>query len=468
MNPEFLWGGAIAANQVEGAYNLGGRGLSNIDLIPQGEKRLSVARGYIESFQCDCTQYYPSHDAIDMYHHYKEDIRLFAQMGFKILRFSISWTRIFPKGIEEVPNEEGLRYYDHFIDECLKYNIQPLITICHFDVPVYLLETIDGWMHPKMIDYYLKYCSCLFHRYKGKVKYWIGFNEINMLLHLPFLAAGITYEKDVYKAAHHQLVAHAKATMLLHEIIPDGKMGCMLAAGDVYPIDANPENVRWAQLLNQQDLYLSDIQCRGYYSNHILKKLERENVDCSYFLKDQDILRQGKVDYLAFSYYNSRCCDVNKQEKETGGNIFTSCFNPHLQVSDWGWPIDPLGLRITMNSLYDRYQIPLFIVENGLGAKDCFVCGEEVQDSYRIQYLQEHIRNMIEAIEYDGVDCIGYTTWGPIDLVSASTGEMSKRYGFIYVDKNDDGTGSLSRHCKKSFYWYKNVIETNGASIFNK
>ncbi|WP_405169958.1 6-phospho-beta-glucosidase [Paenibacillus sp. FSL H8-0280] len=469
----FLWGGATAANQLEGAYLEGGKGLTTVDLIPIGANRWNIALGNLDSYEPKTGEFYPSHEAIDFYHRYKEDIALFAEMGFKCLRLSIAWARIFPNGDEAEPNEAGLQFYDDVFDELLKYNIEPVVTICHFDVPVHLVETYGGWKNRKMIGFFEKYATTLFNRYKNKVKYWMTFNEINMLLHLPYIGAGIVLQdcenKDqvLYQAAHHELVASALAVKACHEIIPGAQIGCMLAAGMVYPYSSNPDDVWKAMEKDRESFFFIDVQSKGAYPGYTKRFFRENDIWIDMQPEDADILMQNTVDYIGFSYYASRCTSTDPEilKDSTEGNVFGSVKNPYLQASEWGWTIDPKGLRITCNQLHDRYGKPLFIVENGLGATDVLLDNDSVEDDYRIEYLNSHFAEMAEAIQ-DGVELIGYTSWGPIDLVSAGTGEMKKRYGYIYVDRNNDGTGTLRRVKKKSFHWYKDVIASNGAQYF--
>lgn len=469
----FLWGGATAANQCEGAWQEGGKGLGTNDVVPAGPDRFPVATGRMPMLAPDADHVYPAHEAIDFYHHYKEDIALMAEMGFKCFRMSISWTRIFPNGDDEQPNEEGLAFYDAVFDECARYGIEPLVSIVHFDAPVHLIQTIGSWKSRKMIDYFLRYCRVLFERYGKKVKYWLTINGINMLLAMPFMAAGIRFEpgenekKVKYQAAHHELVASALAVKLGHELMPGAMIGCMLAGGNYYPYTCAPEDV-WQSICRDRDNYFFiDVQSRGAYPAYALKQMEREGVLPVMEPGDADILRENTVDYITFSYYASRCASADPAVagKQTSGNVFASVKNPYLKASEWGWQIDPLGLRITLNALYDRYQKPLFIVENGLGAKDTVEADGSIHDAYRIEYMRAHIRAMADAVALDGVPLMGYLAWGCIDLVSASTGEMAKRYGMIYVDKQDDGTGTMKRSRKDSFFWYKKVIATNGADL---
>lgn len=466
---DFLWGGASAANQYEGAYQEGGRGLANVDICPSGSERVEIIKGYVKNLTCDTTHKYPTHHAVDFYHHYKEDIALFAQMGFKCYRMSIAWTRIFPNGDECEPNEEGLKFYENVFLECHKYHIQPIVTISHFDCPMHLIKTIGGWKHRDMIEYYLRLCNVVFHRYQHLVQYWLTFNEINMILHAPFLGAGlIFYEGEnetriKYQAAHHELVASALATRLAHEINPKNQIGCMFAAGSAYPYQCQPEDVMEALRMDRENYFFVDVQSRGVYPNYALKELRRNDAIPRMEDGDEDILRENTVDFIAFSYYNSRTVRAQaKQEDMAQGNLFASVKNPYVSYSEWGWPIDPLGLRITMNHVYDRYQKPLFIVENGLGALDKISEDGNIHDVYRIEYLSSHIHAMKDAVELDGVDLMGYTAWGAIDLISASSGEMKKRYGFVYVDLDDEGQGSGKRIKKDSFYWYQKVLQSNG------
>lgn len=469
----FLWGGATAANQLEGAYLEDGKGLTTVDLIPIGPDRMKIAMGALDSFEPKESEFYPSHGAIDFYHRYKEDIALFAEMGFKSFRMSIAWARIFPNGDDAQPNEAGLQFYDDVFDELLKHNIEPVVTICHFDVPVSLVKNYGGWTNRKMVGFFETYARTLFERYRNKVKYWMTFNEINMLLHLPYIGAGIVLndgddkEKVLYQAAHHELIASALAVKACHEIIPNAMIGCMLAAGTVYPYTSNPEDVWKAMELDRESFFFIDVQSKGEYPGYTKRFFRERGIELQMEEGDLELLRENTVDYIGFSYYASRCTSADPEvlKNSTEGNVFGSVKNPYLEASEWGWTIDPKGLRITCNQLHDRYGKPLFIVENGLGATDVLLENDTVEDDYRIDYLDRHFAEMAEAIQ-DGVDIIGYTSWGPIDLVSAGTGEMKKRYGYIYVDRNNDGSGSLRRIPKKSFHWYKDVISSNGAKYF--
>ncbi|WP_086349883.1 family 1 glycosylhydrolase [Candidatus Enterococcus clewellii] len=480
---DFLWGGATAANQYEGGYLSGGKGLSTLDAITGGshtEPRMITYKtkdGVIESCTrdqalpegatgyIDPEKYYPSHVATDFYNHYKEDIALFAEMGYKCFRLSIAWSRICPKGTEEI-NEEGLQFYDDVFDELLKHGIEPIVTINHFDIPMYLADELDGWSNRKVIDYFLFFCETLFKRYKDKVKYWMTFNEINFLRSWTQIGIHNNDRQSKYQAAHHLFVASGKAVKLGHAINPDFQIGMMVAYIPSYPMSCRPEDVMEALQFNREQEFYIDVQVKGYYPAHKLKEFERDNIIINKEPGDDEIIKEGTVDYIGFSYYMSTVSSADpKDVKYVGGNQMPAVKNPYLEESDWGWAVDPLGLRISLSSLYDRYNVPLFVVENGFGAVDKLEEDGSIKDAYRIDYFQKHIKAMKDAIELDGVDLIGYTPWGCIDLVSAGTGEMKKRYGFIYVDMDDNGNGTLKRSRKESFYWYQKAIATNGEDL---
>ncbi|GLR02964.1 6-phospho-beta-glucosidase [Vibrio hyugaensis] len=466
----FLWGGAIAANQSEGGYREGGKGLTTVDMIPYGDNRMPIKLGLVDSVKLSEEEFYPSHQAIDFYHRYKEDIALLAEMGFKTFRMSIAWSRIFPKGDELEPNQAGIDFYRSVFEECHKYGIEPLVTLCHFDVPMHLVNEYGSWRNRKMIGFFERYARTCFEAFDGLVKYWLTFNEINILLHSPFSGAGLLFQEGEnrdqvkYQAAHHELVASALVTKIAHEINPENQVGCMLAGGNFYPYSCKPEDVFTAMQKDRENLFFIDVQSRGYYPSYAQKVFDEKGVKLEIHEEDYETLKHT-VDFISFSYYASRCASAEMNANNTSeANVVKSIRNPHLPASDWGWVIDPLGLRITMNTLYDRYQKPLFLVENGLGAKDVPDENGEVQDDYRIDYLRQHVEAMADAIT-DGVPLMGFTPWGCIDLVAASTGEMSKRYGFIYVDRDNLGNGTLNRTPKKSFHWYKRVIASNGTEL---
>ncbi|MDF0478971.1 6-phospho-beta-glucosidase [Vagococcus sp. PNs007] len=469
---DFLWGGATAANQYEGGFGQGGKGKALVDVIPSGNKRRDVMRGMFDYKELNEESIYPAREAVDFYNHWEEDIDYMIEMGFSVYRFSISWSRIFPTGEECESNKEGIDFYSKIVDKLLANNIEPLITICHFDMPLQLIEKYGSWRDRKVIDAYLKYCKVLFETFKGKVKYWITFNEINMLLHMPFMGAGILFEDGEdkeqvkYQVAHHELIASALATKLAKEIDSTFQIGCMLAAGQFYPYSCDPKDVFDALEKNRETFFFSDVQVRGHYPEYAKQKMKTNGIEIKMLPEDEMILSENTVDFISFSYYASRLTSSDPSKGEsTGGNVIPTLRNPHLEISDWGWQIDPLGLRLTLNVLFERYEKPLFIVENGLGAADEVKDGK-INDDYRIDYLRKHMKAMSDAMTKDGVNLLGYTSWGCIDLVSASTGEMAKRYGFVYVDKDNEGNGTLKRLRKKSFYWYKEVIGTNGNSLF--
>ncbi|WP_100751728.1 6-phospho-beta-glucosidase [Vibrio salilacus] len=458
FSSDFLWGGAIAANQVEGHFDGDGKGLSTSDMLPNGILSPHQTREQRGAGIKDV--------AIDFYHRYPEDISLFNEMGFNCLRLSIAWTRIFPNGDELEPNEAGLAYYDKIFDELAQYDIQPFVTLSHYEMPYALVENYGGWASRDLITLFERYARTVFERYQNKVKLWLTFNEINMSLHAPFTGVGLAEEaseQDIYQAIHHQLLASAKAVNLCHQIIPDGKVGNMLLGAINYPFTCSPDDVLAAMHENNKWLFFGDVQTRGKYPGYMLRYFRDNNIDVQMLPGDLELLASASVDFVSFSYYASGCASADEQHKEVG-NIVDSVPNPYLEKSQWGWLIDPKGLRILLNFLYDRYQKPLFIVENGLGARDEINPQGEINDDYRIAYLNDHLVQAREAI-LDGVDLMGFTSWGPIDLVANSTAEMSKRYGYIYVDRHDDGSGSLARKRKKSFYWYQQVIQTNGESL---
>lgn len=456
---DFLWGGAVAANQVEGAYLDDGKGLSTSDVQPQGVFGPVVERVVGDSGIKDV--------AIDFYHRYPEDIKLFAEMGFSCLRVSIAWTRIFPNGDEQQPNEAGLAFYDRLFDELAAHNITPLVTLSHYEMPWGLVKQYGGWGSRQVIGFFERYARTVFTRYQHKVKLWLTFNEINMSLHAPMTGVGLpetSSKAEVYQAIHHQLVASALAVKACHEIIPDAKIGNMLLGGLVYPLTCKPDDVLEALQENRAWQFFGDVQCRGAYPGYMLRYFRDNGIQLDITEADREAL-ESTIDFISFSYYMTGCVTTDEElNQQARANILNMVPNPHLASSEWGWQIDPVGLRTLLNVLWDRYQKPLFIVENGLGAKDKPDADGVVQDDYRISYLNDHLVQVREAID-DGVEVMGYTSWGPIDLVSASKAELSKRYGFIYVDRDDSGAGTLARSRKKSFYWYQEVIATKGASL---
>ena len=461
---EFLWGGAVAANQVEGAYNEDGKGLDIRDVMPHGIKSAPTEEPTPDNLTLK---------AIDFYHRYKEDIKLFAEMGFKVFRTSIAWSRIYPNGDDAQPNEAGLKFYDDLFDELGKYGIQPLVTISHYETPLNLARKYDGWVNHKLIGFYEKFARTIFNRYKDKVKLWLTFNEINSVLHSPFMSGGIATPpdklslQDLYQACHHELVASALATKLCREIIPDAKVGCMILAMPIYPLTPNPDDVIKVMEADHFNDFFGDVHCRGTYPSYMSSYFKANGIEIKTTPEELELMKNNTVDFVSFSYYMS-ICDAASGGVKGEGNLLGGIENPYLKKSEWGWAIDPQGLRFILNKFYDRWQKPLFIVENGLGANDQLIDdgkgGKTVNDDYRINYLNDHLVQVEKAID-DGVPVMGYTTWGCIDCVSASTAEIKKRYGFIYVDLNSDGTGTLERYKKKSFDWYKDIIASNGETL---
>lgn len=460
----FLWGGAVAANQCEGAYLEDGKGLAICDVVPSGAERfLNIDLELHEDV------YYPSHEAIDFYHHYKEDIKLMAQMGFGCFRTSISWARIFPTGEELEPNEQGLQFYDNLFDECHKYGIEPVVTISHYETPLALTKKYNGWADRVLIELFNRYCQVIFKRYRDKVTYWMTFNEINNAIRLPYLAAGIytqgndNWFSQAFQASHNMFVANALAVKLCHEVIPGSKIGCMLSLSNTYPATCHPADIFETYNLRRRSLFFSDVMLRGEYLGYAKRLMQEMGAEIEILEGELELIRQYTNDYLAFSYYRTTTHSAGgHMQYNTGGGFGAE--NPYLKKSEWGWPIDPLGFRYTCNELYDRYQKPLFIAENGLGAVDRIEADGSIHDTERQEYLKEHLLALYEAIK-DGCDVMGYTWWGPIDIVSAGTGEMKKRYGFIYVDKDNDGNGTLKRRKKDSFDYYRRIIETNGGAL---
>ena len=467
----FYWGGATAANQFEGAWNVDGRGPSVDDHFTGGTK--DKPRTITVDIEPDVL--YPNHDGIDFYHHYEEDIALFAEMGFNMFRMSISWSRIFPNGDDEQPNELGLAFYDKVFDCCRAHGIEPLVTLSHYEMPYHLVEKYNGWASRELIGFFEKYCQTVFDRYHDKVRYWLTFNEINcgtMDMGNLFETSMIrgfagpaseahTTPQERYQALHHQFVASARVVKYAHEHYPQFRMGNMDCFILSYAATCDPKDV----LANESEMrrmnwYCSDVQVRGYYPSYA-KRYWREN-DISLEIEDGDLedLKEGTIDFYTFSYYMSSVVGTH-DVKQAAGNMTFGGVNPYLKSTDWGWQIDPDGLRFALNEIYDRYQIPLMVVENGMGALDKVEEDGSIHDTYRIDYLKSHVRAMREAVD-DGVDLKGYTWWGPIDLVSAGTGEMRKRYGFIYVDKHDDGSGTYQRSRKDPFYAYQKIIKSNG------
>ncbi|WP_138418160.1 glycoside hydrolase family 1 protein [Aquibacillus sediminis] len=440
----FLWGGAVTSFQTEGAVNEGGKGPSTVDArsIPDGHSDWKVA--------------------VDFYHRYKEDIALFKEMGFNAYRTSISWSRIFPDGEGEA-NEEGLAFYDRVFDEMLDNGIQPVITLCHFDLPLPLAEKYNGFASREVVDLFEKYARTVFERYKDKVKYWLTFNEQNLVLLKPKYW-GVTRDQDSeklkYQVCHNAFIAHARATKALHEIIPDGQMAGMITYFTTYPLTPKPEdaiaNHKAKELLN--DFYF-DVFANGEYPTYVTSELQRKGIMPTFEAGDEQLLKENTVDYLSISYYQSHTVQASNEEGSDAGLTR----NPYLEATEWGWTIDPIGFRIALKDMYSRYRLPIFVTENGIGVREELDENNTVEDDYRIDYLKAHIEQMKLAME-EGVDIFGYLTWGATDILSSS-GQMSKRYGFIFVNRDEQDLRDLKRYKKKSFDWFKQVIATNGVKL---
>ena len=478
----FLWGGATSAHQVEGGFNEGGKGLDTQECRPNNAKLSRAERNdwkykqmtsekFEEALKCENEGQYPFRWGSDHYHRYKEDIALFAEMGMKIYRMSINWARIFPNGDDEKPNEEGLKFYRNIFEECKKYDIKILVTMLHYAIPVHLVNEYGGWTNRKLVDFYMKYAKTLFENYGDIVDYWLPFNEINCGRFNPYNGVAVikdreeNYDQAVHQALHHQFIANALTVKLAHEMIPGKPVGCMIARFCHYPATCKPEDVL-QQVHDEQytNWFYTDVMARGYYPEYMDRYFEEKNIHIQMEPGDEEILKENTVDWVSFSYYFTQLSTTDSAWEKTDGNLVVAAKNPYLKSSEWGWQMDATGLRITLNQVYDRYHLPIFIAENGLGATDVVEEDGSIHDPYRIEYLRDHIKAMKDAIE-DGVDLFGYTPWGIIDLVSCGSIEMTKRYGVIYVDCDDEGNGTFNRTKKDSFYWYKKCIESNGEDL---
>lgn len=467
---KFMWGGATAANQFEGAWNEGGKGPSVADVMTGGSRK--QARKI--SLEMDPSYLYPSHMGSDFYHRYREDIALMKEMGFQVYRMSIAWSRIFPNADDAQPNEAGLKFYDDVFDLLLENGIEPLVTLSHYEPPLALAVRYGGWAQREVVGLFEKYCRTVFTRYKDKVRFWLTFNEINAGLEpsMGLMTQALLPQEGTehpmqrsFQALHHQLVASAQAVCIGHEINPKFQIGCMLALTTAYPYSCNPKDMlEYQRYWQVSTYYCGDVQVRGSYPYFAHRMWQDNQITLAVSAQDEEILKKGTVDFVTFSYYASSCVSTDEELTAAEGNVFGGVKNPYLTASAWGWQIDPDGLRFALNDLYARYQLPLMVVENGLGAQDCLEEDQTVHDPYRIAYLKAHILSMKQAVA-DGVDLIGYTPWGCIDLISAGTGERRKRYGFVYVDADDDGNGTFDRYRKDSFYWYQKVIASNGEEL---
>lgn len=475
MNKKFLWGGSIAAHQCEGAWKEGGKGIGIMDLVTTGsyEKPREICK-YI-----DPQKVYPSHKGIDFYHKYPEDIKLFAEMGMKALRFSVDWSRIYPKGDEKLPNQKGIQYYTDVIDTLLSYGIEPIVTLYHFEMPYHLVTTYGSWKNRKIIDFYLKYCETLFRAWKGKVRYWVTFNEMNHIDPateasdiFTYMIGGVKYSElnnpaqTLAEIGYNMTAAAVKAVRLGHQIDSEYRIGCVFGLQPVYAYNCKPHNAFVAFQEMYRDFYQVDAMCKGCFPKYKQKEYEKMGIVLPHIAEDMEDFYQGSIDFIGVNYYSSSVGHHDeKNEEET---LFGGVQNPFLEKSKWGWSIDPEGLRYLLNAVYRLYGKPIIVTENGLGAEDVLEEDGKIHDPYRIDYLKQHLYQLKLAIEEDGVDCFGYLMWGPIDLISATTGEMKKRYGFIYVEQEEDGTGSGKRYKKDSYSWFQSVIHTNGEILHEK
>jgi 6-phospho-beta-glucosidase len=469
----FLWGGSIAAHQCEGAWQEDGKGAAIMDFVTSGS--VDTPREICQTL--DPTKNYPSHTGIDFYHRYKEDIALFAEMGFKALRLSIDWSRIYPKGDETTPNLAGLAFYHAVVDELLSHGIEPIITLYHFEMPIHLVKTYGSWTNRKVVEFYLNFCRTMFESFKGKVHYWVTFNEMNHIDPqteasdiFTYIIAGLKFSEltnrpqTLATIGYHMTLASCLAVEICHEIDSENQVGCVFGIEPVYPIDCNPTNVLNAFQEMDRDFYQIDAMCHGKFPVYKLEEYKAQGISIPMKKEDEKAFENGRLDFIGMNYYASSIGHYEGADK-ADTSLFGGLQNPYLEKSKWGWAIDPVGLRYLLNYTYRKYGLPIMITENGLGAVDKVEKDGTIQDTYRIDYLEKHLIELKKAVELDQVDCIGYLTWAPIDLVSATTGEMKKRYGFIYVDKQDDGKGDYSRSKKRSFEWYQGVIASNGANL---
>lgn len=488
----FLWGGATSAAQVEGGRCEDGKGLSHLDYVyyrgPKSPCNFMVMDDVKKAREQEATLNFPNRRGIDFYHRYKEDIALMAEMGFKVYRMSVSWTRLFPTGTEETPDEEGVQFYHNVFRELHKYGIEPLVTMIHYEMPMGFAEEFDGWLSPKIIPYCVRYLKFLIDEYKDEVTYWLTFNEINMVTAVPWLGGGIILDRNIriphgfrpfapmtdefgkvwnhtsHQALHHQFIASAIVVKYAHDTAPQCKVGNMFNLHHLYPETPSPQDAYRAHEETEYNMFFCDVMARGYYPEWILAYYRRNNIEIDWYENYEQILMDGKVDFISLSYYLSSIVTADPKRQERIGSFIRRMNNPYLETSDFGWQIDPTALRISLNELRDRFHLPIFIAENGLGAFETLGEDKTVHDGYRIDYLRSHIQAIRDAID-DGVDVFGYTPWGWIDLVSCSLVSMSKRYGFVYVDADDEGNGTYERYRKDSFYWYKKVIESNGEDL---
>ena len=458
----FLWGASTSAYQVEGAWNEDGKGLSVIDMLdhPEDTSDFKVAS--------------------DHYHRYKEDVKLFSELGLKAYRFSIAWSRIIPNGIGEV-NQKGIEFYNNLIDELNKYNIEPIVTIYHFDLP-YELEKNGGWNNRETIDAFVEYANVLFNHFGDKVKYWLTINEQNtMILHPGAIGipkgGKLPSKKELYQQNHHMLLAQAKVMSLCHKKCKNAKIGPALNITTMYGETCNPNDAiaahNWETLRGWSFL---DLAVYGRYNRLFWSYLEDRELEPLILEGDMEIMKNGKPDFIAMNYYSTATIAQSKGDNSDVSpragdqqimlgepGVYRAAENPYVDKSKYGWVVDPVGLRMTLRKVSERYDLPILITENGYGDKDILEENDVINDDDRIDFIKKHLEQLKLAIA-DGVDILGYCPWSAIDVVSTHQG-YGKRYGFIYVNRDEFNLMDLRRIKKKSFYWYKNLIETNGKNI---
>lgn len=474
-----LWGGATSASQYEGGWQEGNRGMDTQDCRPYQKRssnattttRLLTQTTIDQAKAVSVDSGYPFRKGSDGYHHIHEDMDLLEELGLDIYRLSISWSRLYPKGDEEEPNPEGIAYYNQIFNRIRNNNMKVFLTMNHYAVPLYLVEHYGGWTNRKLITFYLRFAKTVFEQWGDCIDYYLPFNEINAGYFSPYNGVGLVRKEDspydqslVFQSLHHQFVASAKVIQLGHEMVK-GSFGCMIACFCYYPYSCKPEdNMKLINEENVNQWFCMDVLSRGAYPHYIWRFFEERGIHIEISAEDKQVLKDHTADFVSISYYQSSVISVEEKEK-TAGNLVVSTINPYLKATKWGWQIDPIGLRISLNKVYDRYQKPVFISENGLGSEDILDANNHIHDAYRIAYLQEHFEQIHEAVK-DGVEVLGYIMWGIIDIVSAGSCEMEKRYGVIYVDADNEGNGSYARYKKDSFAWYQNYIkEQKGRGI---
>lgn len=470
---DFMWGGAFAANQMEGAWQEDGKGLCLADInefvdgVALDQKcNTEITTAFVRAAISSENRIFPKRRGIDFYHRYREDLALLGKdgLGLNTYRTSINWARIFPNGDEEQPNEAGLRFYDKLFDEVIKNGMTPMITMSHYEMPVHLALEYNGWCNKKLIDFFFRFGKTLLDRYHGKVKHWIIVNQINLIRHESFNHLGIpedrvgNLEEAKMQGVVNEMISCAKITEYAHRHYPEAAIGMMMCGGPAYAATCDPEDVLAALKRNQMEFFYSDVLLRGNIPGYAYRYFSDNGFHIEISTEENDLLKNTS-DFMSFSYYYTRVYDAACMRN--GQDAYR---NEKLPANPWGWSVDPVGLRILLNEYYDRYQKPIYITENGIGLKDALSPDGKIHDPYRIDYYRQHIIQMREAIR-DGVDLRGYYLWAPIDIVSCSSSEMSKRYGFVYVDLDDYGKGSGARIKKDSYEWLEKAIRSNGEAL---